>query len=235
MNVAVIIARGGSKRIPRKNIRNFAGKPIIAYSIEVAMNSKMFERIIVSTDSLEVAEISRTYGAEIPFRRPAELANDHAGTDEVFIYALQWLHENDRSYDFACCIYPTAPLLKAQYLKEGLKCLKQSKATTSISVAAYRSPIFRSLKVNERGRLIMNWEKYYDCRSQDLPEAYHDAGQFYWVDVKKYLQEKRVWSQDSVPVVIPFNYVMDIDTEDDWKAAEIMFESIKGNKRHGKL
>ena len=222
--VAIIPARGGSQRIPKKNIKPFAGKPIIAYSIAVAKKSELFHRVIVSTDSEEIAEVSKRYGAEVPFIRPAQLANDHTGTDEVLLHALKWLNENDKAYDWACCIYPTAPFLKAQYLKEGLRLIKENKAVSAFSVTTYHYPIFRSLRINVQERLEMIWSEYYNSRSQDLPETFHDAGQFYWVDVEKYLKGGRIFSKDAVPVILPRDMVEDIDTIEDWELAEQMYK-----------
>ena len=223
--VAIIPARGGSKRIPRKNIRKFFDKPIIAYSIEKAILSEIFYRVIVSTDDEEIESISKQFGAEVPFKRPIELADDYTGTDEVFIHALKWLNENDRHYDYACCIYPTAPLLNVDYIKKGFELLKENEATSAFSVTTYAYPIFRSLKINKINRLEMIWKEYSEIRSQDLPKAYHDAGQFYWVDVKKYLKEKKIFSTDSIPVIIPRFLVQDIDTNHDWEFAEKLYKA----------
>jgi len=222
--VAIITAREGSKRIPKKNIKLFLGKPLITYSIQVVLESGLFERIVVSTDSDEIASVAKEYGAEIPFKRPTELADDYTGTDEVFIHALRWLHENDKIYNYACCIYPTAPMLKAKYLKNGLESLIKNKAASAFSVTTYPYPIFRSLKLNKQGRLEMIWPEYHKTRSQDLPEAFHDAGQFYWVDVEKYFSEKRIYSKDSIPVFIPRYLVQDIDTPEDWEMAEKLYQ-----------
>ncbi len=223
--VAIIPARGGSKRILKKNIKYFLGQPIIAYSINVARKSELFDRIIVSTESKKIAAVAVKYGAEAPFKRPFELADDYTGTDEVFIHALEWLQENERSYDYACCIYPTAPLLKVKYLKKGLEILVKNEATSAFSVTTYPYSIFRSLKINEYKRLEMIWPEHRMTRSQDLPEAYHDAGQFYWVDIKKYLIERKILSEDSVPLILPRILVQDIDNIEDWEIAEKMYQA----------
>lgn len=227
--VAIIIARGGSKRIPKKNINLFFGKPIISYSIDLALKSNLFDNVIVSTDSDEIAKIASHYGAQIPFKRPERLASDDATTDEVLSHALQWLNKENKDLRFACCIYPTAPLLKVEYLKIGLKLLRETGATSAISVTQFSYPIFRSLKINESGRLEMYWPKYLKSPSQDLPKAYHDAGQFYWVDVDKYLEEQQVFSIDSIPVMIPPELIQDIDTSDDWKMAEKLYKISRDN------
>lgn len=226
MNVAVIPARGGSKRIPKKNIKSFAGKPLIAYSILAALESKLFDRVVVSTDSEEIAATSVTWGAEAPFLRPEELSDDMAGTDSVLLHAIEWLELHGGTPDYLCCIYATAAFVQAQYLRQGFELLVQNQATTAFSVATYPYPIFRSLKINTAGRLEMFWPRHLKSRSQDLPEAYHDAGQFYWLAVKKYKREGKLFSEDAIPVVLPRWLVQDIDTEEDFVRAELMYRSL---------
>ena len=223
--VAVIPARGGSKRIPHKNIKTFCGKPMIAYSIEAAKDAGIFDRIIVSTDSKEIASIAKEFGAEVPFMRPCELADDHAGTDAVVFHALKRLMEDGEKIDYICCIYATAPFVKAEYIIKGYNILRDEHAISCFSVTTYSFPIFRSLKINNQNRLEMFWPEYRETRSQDLTEAYHDAGQFYWADVKKYLKEKQFYSNDSVPVILPRYLVQDIDTSEDWETAEKMYRA----------
>jgi len=225
--VAVIPARGGSKRIPHKNIKPFCGKPMIVYSIEAAKHTGIFDRIIVSTDSKEIASTAKEYGAEVPFMRPAELADDYSGTDAVTLHALKQLMQDGEEIDYICCIYATAPFVKAEYIIKGYNLLRENNATSSFSVTTYSSPIFRSLKINNQNRLEMFWPEYKEQRSQDLPEAYHDAGQFYWADAKKYLKEKQFYSKDSVPVILPRYLVQDIDTPEDWETAEKMYSVLK--------
>jgi len=227
MKVAVIPARGGSKRIPGKNIKIFAGKPIIAYSIEAAARSRLFDRIIVSTDSTEIAETAKQYGAEAPFSRPADLADDFTPTAPVLAHALDWLAEHKYRSDYACCIYATAPFLNEKYLCQGHDLLLANKASTAFSVTTYPSSIFRSLKINQDGRLEMLWPEYELTRSNDLPEAYHDAGQFYWVNCSAFLKGKRLYSPDAVPVILPRKLVQDIDTPEDWNIAELMFKAMQ--------
>ena len=224
--VAVIPARGGSKRIPRKNIKPFCGKPMIAYSIEAAKNAGIFDRIIVSTDSKEIASIAKEFEVEISFMRPAELADDHTGTDAVIFHALKQLMEDGEKIDYICCIYATAPFVKAEYIIKGYNILRDNNATSCFSVTTYPFPIFRSLKINNQNRLEMFWPEYRETRSQDLPEACHDAGQFYWADAKKYLKEKQFYSKDAVPVILPRYLVQDIDTIEDWETAEKMFSAL---------
>jgi len=226
MNVAIIPARGGSKRIPGKNIKPFCGKPIIAYSIAAAHQSYLFDKIICSTDSDEIADVARQYGAEIPFQRPAELANDFAGTDAVLIHALQWLEEHGQRADYSCCIYATAPFIQADYLRSGFELLCKKQATSAFSVAMYPYTIFRSLKQNEQGRVEMVWPENYQKRSQDFPEVFHDAGQFYWMNAVKYLQAGKVFNADAIPIFIPRHLVQDIDTPEDWEVAENMFRTL---------
>lgn len=221
--VAIIPARGGSKRIPGKNIKPFAGKPMIAHSILAAHQAALFDRVIVSTDSEQIACVARQYKAEIPFMRPTELANDVAGTDAVMVHALQWLADHGNSASHFCCIYATAPFLSAEHLRQGLELLRAKQATTAFSVATYPYPIFRSLKLNDHDRVEMFWPENFATRSQDLPEAFHDAGQFYWGDTEKYLVEKRLFSSNSVPVFLPRHLVQDIDTPEDWEVAERLY------------
>lgn len=228
--VAVIPARIGSKRIPKKNIRLFLGKPMISYSIEAAKESGVFDRILVSTDSAEIAEVAAKYGAEVPFMRPPELSDDHASTDAVLLHSLDWITKNWSQPDYFCCIYSTAPFVRPEYLRRGLEIIVNEKATSAFSVTSFPYPIFRALKMDEKGRVQMLWPEYRMTRSQDLPEAYHDAGQFYWVDTKKYAVEKKLFSADAVPVILPRKFVQDIDVPEDWERAEIMYKCLKSEK-----
>jgi pseudaminic acid cytidylyltransferase len=223
MNVCIIPARGGSKRIPDKNIRDFCGKPMIAHSIEAAKAAGVFDRIIVSTDSEKIADIARKRGAEVPFMRPPELANDFATTDAVLIHALKQLG----NMDYACCLYATAPFVRPADLRNGLDVLKASGATTAFSVTTFPFPIFRALRINEKGSLEMFWPENRTTRSQDLPEAFHDAGQFYWISAEKYLAAPALYAPDAVPILLPRHLVQDIDTPEDWVRAELMFQSLR--------
>lgn len=223
--VAIIPARGGSKRIPKKNIKEFHGKPLIAYSIIVAKESKLFDRIIVSTDNEEIAKIAIEYGAEIPFLRSKELSDDYVGTTDVVDDALIWLEKNGDIFDYACTIYATAPLLQSRYLIEGFKKLKTSNAINTFSATSMPFPIQRTFKLREDGRCQMFWPDNYSKRSQDLEEAYQDAGQFYWTK----LHEDRkgiMFGNDSIPIILPRYLVQDIDTVEDWKRAELMYELL---------
>lgn len=227
MNICIIPARGGSKRIPKKNIRDFCGRPMIARSIEAAENSGVFDRILVTTDSPEVAGVAVEQGAEVPFLRPPELADDHASTDAVVVHALNWCRENGCTPEYACCLYATAPFVRPEYLRKGLELLKSTGATSAFSVTSFPFPIFRGLKINQSGALEMFWPEHRMTRSQDLPEAYHDAGQFYWMNVARYMQAPALYAPDAVPVILPRYLVQDIDTPEDWERAEIMFRTLE--------
>ena len=225
--IALIPARGGSKRIPNKNIRLFVEQPIISFSIRAAQETGLFDKIIVSTDSQEIARISKEYGAEIPFIRPTELADDFTGTDEVVLHAISWFQNQNITIKYICCIYATAPFIQPEYIKKGFELLREEQATSCFSVTTFPSSIFRALKINENDRLEMINPQYLYTRSQDLPQTYHDAGQFYWADVKKYSEEKKICSRDAVPIIIPRYLVQDIDTLEDWKRAELMYRILQ--------
>jgi len=225
--IAIIPARGGSKRIPDKNIKMFAGKPIIAHSIQVAKASGLFDRIIISTDSKKIAQTAVKFGAEAPFMRPSMLSDDFTPTSPVILHALDWLRENGSIPEYFCCIYATAPFLDARYLKKGLNILQEYAAISSFAVTPFPFPIYRALELNNLGRVRMVWPEHENTRSNDLPERYHDAGQFYWGNTKKFLKEKRLYTSDSLPVVLPRHLVVDIDTPEDWLMAEIMYETFK--------
>jgi N-acylneuraminate cytidylyltransferase len=226
MKIAVIPARGGSKRIPRKNIRPFAGKPIIAWSIGAALESGLFDRVIVSTDDEEIAEVSRQYGAETPFLRPRELADDHTGTNAVVKHALGWLMDAGTPVDYACCIYATAPFVQPRYLREGFDKLVASGRSFAFSVTSYPFPIQRALRITADGGVEAIWPENIFRRSQDLEEAYHDAGQFYWGLARAFLEDRVVYSSASVPVLLPRELVQDIDTPEDWRQAELLFKLL---------
>lgn len=220
-SIAIIPARGGSKRIPRKNIRHFLGKPIIAYSIETALESGVFDEVMVSTDDDEIAEVAKKCGAKIPFMRSAENADDYATTVDVLVEVLQKYKEQEKYFENGCCIYPTAPLLKSSFLKGGYEKLINEIFSTVFPVVEFSYPIKRSLKLNDIGKVEMNWPEYLESRSQDLQKSYHDAGQFYWFNVEKLLKEKKLFGENSGAIVLPSTSVQDIDTEEDWKLAEM--------------
>ena len=230
MRIAVIPARGGSKRIPRKNIKLFCGKPMIAWSLEAAKSSGLFEHVIVSTDDAEIAEVARQWGAEVPFVRPAELSNDHAGTTPVIAHATQWAL--DQGFDVAavCCIYATAPFLRVADLKQGWDALDSGDWDYVFTVTEYAATIFRSFKQTAEGGIEMFFPEHFATRSQDLPVALHDAGQFYWGRPTAWIEGKRIFDRRSKPVIIPRWRVQDIDTQDDWERAEILAPIIMGRR-----
>lgn len=231
MKVAIIPARGGSQRIPRKNIKNFAGKPIIAWSIEEASRSQLFDRIIVSTDDQEIADIAKQYGAEIPFMRPAEISDQFTGTNEVVKHAILWLQDNGTPIEYACCIYATAPFVQARYLKQGHDSLVERKQeerdlSYAFSVTSFPFPIERAIRINGQERVEAIWPDNRSKRSQDLEEAYHDAGQFYWGTAEAFIHNRPLFSPISIPVVLPRYLVQDIDSMEDWLRAEFMFKAL---------
>lgn len=225
MKIAVIPARAGSKRIPRKNIRPFAGKPIIAYSIEVAHSVGLFDKIVVSTDDEEIAEVARKFGAETPFMRPPELADDFAGTNLVVKHAIDWFIERGFPVDYACCIYATAPFIKDKYLDEGFEKLVSSGKSFAFSITSFPFPVQRALRINRSGEIEAAYPEYSMTRSQDLEEMYHDAAQFYWGRAEAFMEDISTYSTASVPIVLPRCLVQDIDTPEDWEIAELMLRA----------
>lgn len=224
MRVAVIPARGGSKRIPRKNIKPFCGEPMIAWSINAAQDSGCFDRIIVSTDDVEIADVARQYGAEVPFMRPAGLSDDHTGTTPVIRHAIEWLGQNGPSPDTVCCIYATAPFIRASDIRDGLAALEG--CDYAFSVTSFAFPIQRAVRVTSTNRIEMFNPEEFFTRSQDLEEAYHDAGQFYWGTAAAWLAERPIFGASSTPVILPRHRVQDIDTDEDWITAEWMFKAM---------
>jgi len=230
MNICVIPARGGSKRIPRKNIKSFHGKPMIAWSIEAAIESGCFGRIICSTDDEDIAEIARKYGAEIPFLRPKKLSNDHIGTGPVVAHTIKYLMKSKEKIDFVCCIYATAPFILAKFLQESLQQIENTDIDYCFSVTSYPFPIQRSIRITKELRCEMFQPEMLNIRSQDLEEAYHDAGQFYWGRSDAWIKGSSVFSNKSIPYILPRHRAQDIDTMEDWRMAELMF-----NKKGGVL
>jgi len=228
--VAIIPARGGSKRIPRKNIKKFHGKPLIAYSIQTAKASGLFDKVIVSTDDAEIAEVAKQYGADVPFIRPKTLADDFTGTATVVNHTLEWLKEHGEEYDFVCTIYATAPLLQSKYLIEGYMKLQNSDAVNAFSATSMPFPIQRTFKITANERCEMFWPENYNTRSQDLEEAYQDAGQFYWTKIGKKSKEI-IFGKDSIPIILPRYLVQDIDTVEDWERAEILYKVITSQEK----
>ena len=227
MKLAVIPARGGSKRIPRKNIKEFCGKPMIAWSIETAIKSGCFDKIIVSTDDSEIADMASKYGAEIPFIRSPELSDDYTGTIPVIAHAIHEQIKNGKNPTAVCCIYATAPFIQTEDLRQGHKLLTENKCDYVFSVTRYDFPIQRAIKIMSNGRVQMFQPEYFNTRSQDLETAYHDAGQFYWGSTEAWLAEKPVFSANSFPIILPNSRVQDIDTPEDWQRAELLFKNLK--------
>lgn len=225
-NVAIITARGGSKRIPRKNIKDFLGKPIIVYSIEIALNSGLFDYVMVSTDDDEIAEVAKRYGAEVPFMRSKETADDFTGTAEVVIEVLNDLQKIGKQFDHACCIYPTAPFISKQTIKEAYDLMVTNKFDSVFPVCAFSYPIQRALQIID-SKTSMVWEENLNMRSQDLAPRYHDAGQFYWLNIEAFLKERKLFTQNTGSVVLNELQVQDIDNEMDWKLAELKYNLLQ--------
>ena len=228
MKIAVIPARGGSKRIPRKNVKVFAGLPMIAWSIRAAIASQCFDRIVVSTDDNEIAQVATTHGAECPFVRPQELSDDHTGTIPVVAHAIAWLNEEQGQAlaSEVCCIYATAPFIQAADIQRGLEILQTSGADYAFSITSYGFPIQRAIQITPDQRVRMFQPEHFNTRSQDLVEAWHDAGQFYWGRAHAWLTRQPVFTEAAAPVALPRYRVQDIDTPEDWERAEWMHKSI---------
>ena len=225
-SVAIIPARGGSKRIPRKNLLAFDGVPMIVRSIRTALDSGLFEQVVVSTDDAEIAELALAHGAQVPFLRPAELADDFTGTAAVIVHALQQLP----AFDYACCVYATAPLLQARFLREGFELLQQHpQKSFAFSVCSFGFPVQRALTLDGQGALTALYPEFRNTRSQDLPEAFQDAGQFYWGHSEAWLRGEVLYSSASLPVILPRHLVQDIDTLQDWKRAEYLYAALKAS------
>lgn len=220
MKIAVIPARGGSKRIHRKNTRAFAGKPIIAHTIAAIRESALFDRIIVSTEDHEIAEVATAYGAEVPFSRPRDLADDHVSTSEVIAHATQWMRDQHWPVDLVCCVYATAFCVRTEYLLRGLRAMEAGRWVFAFSAAEYPSTVFRAFSERNEGGIAMLFPDHYRHRSQDLQTVLHDAGQFYWGHTSSWLEKKHLFGPDSCPIRIPHSQTYDIDTEDDWYRAE---------------
>ena len=226
MNIAVILARGGSKRIPRKNIKKFCGKPMIAWPIETAKKSKLFDHILVSTDNEEIAKISKSFGAEVPFIRPKNLSDDFTGTTEVITHAVKWMEEQKWQVKIVCCIYATSVFFTVEDLKKGFQVIHSDNWSFSLSVTEFEYSIFRSFKDSASGGIEMFFPEHFKKRSQDLPVAMHDAGQFYWGKPSAWVKNLKIFDSHSFPIKIPHWRIQDIDTEDDWKRAEVIFSFL---------
>lgn len=228
MRLAVLPARGGSKRIPRKNIRPFCGKPMIAWPIAAGLESGLFDRIIVSTDDPEIAEIAQDHGAEAPFLRPAALSDDHTGTTEVIAHATRWALDQGWPVTAVCCLYPTAPMIAPGDLKEGWRLLNSGNWNFVFTATDFPTPIFRAFRQIESGGIEMLHPEHFATRSQDLPRALHDAGQFYWGRADAWMAGDILFGPRSAPLIVPRWRVQDIDTPDDWRRAEALFQALGG-------
>ena len=225
-NLAIIPARGGSKRIPHKNIKEFLGKPIIAYSIEAALKSGLFDEVMVSTDDEQIAEIAKQYGASVPFMRSAETANDFATTRDVLKEVVSEYQKLEQKFDTICCIYATAPLITAEDIADAFKTLSDSDFACVYPVVQFSYPIWRCLDVAEDGSMKRHWPEYENSRSQDLPKEYHDSGTFYWHRIA----DGKIAEGKLGTIIMPEERVQDIDTETDWKLAELKYQLLSGRK-----
>lgn len=230
MNLAVIPARGGSKRIPRKNIKMFCGQPMIAWSIQAALSSGCFDKIIVSTDDAEVAEVAQRFGAQVPFIRPQALADDHTGTLPVIRHSIDTCEAMGFHATQVCCIYATAPFITADDILRGLELSKSGNVTYAFTATTYAFPIQRALKLHSDGGVEMFNPEHFQTRSQDLEEALHDAGQFYWGNAASWKQGLPFFTPQSKPVLLPRHRVQDIDTLEDWERAEWMFKAMQAGQ-----
>jgi len=226
--IAIIPARGGSKRIPRKNIKDFLGKPIIAYSIETALNSNLFDEVMVSTDDQEIKAVAEKYGAKVPFMRSVESANDFASTYDVLEEVLLAYKNKGIQFEYGCCIYPTAPFVTKALLTDGYNLMVEKTFDSVFPVVAFSYPIQRALKVNEGGGTEMFQPQFLNARSQDVEKAFHDAGQFYWFNTAALLEKKRLWTNHSGVVECSALNVQDIDHIEDWNLAELKYKLRKG-------
>lgn len=224
--LAVITARGGSKRIPRKNIKDFLGSPIIKYSIDAALGTGCFDEVMVSTDDKEIAEVALSYGAKVPFFRSEATSEDYSTTADVIEEVLLEYKKRGQEFDYCCCIYPTAPFVSSRKLLHGYNLLKDSGADSVIPVVRFSYPIQRALKI-ENGKLEMVWPENMNVRSQDLMPAYHDCGQFYWFRVDRFFKQKRLFTEYTIPLEVPESEVQDIDNEEDWKVAELKYKTLE--------
>ncbi len=224
-SVAIITARGGSKRIPRKNVKEFLGKPILLYSIEAALKSGIFDEVMVSTEDEEIAQLALAAGAKVPFFRSKDTANDYATTTDVVLEVLQSYREIGREFDYACCIYPTAPFVTAACLQEVMERVIAEDADGLIPVVRFGFPPQRGVLIQE-GKLAFKWPEHMFTRSQDLEPFYHDCGQFYCLKVESFLREKRLFMTNTLAYERPESQVQDIDTMEDWKMAELKYRML---------
>jgi len=228
-NLCIIPARGGSKRIPRKNIKDFKGIPIISYSIIAGLESNLFDEVMVSTDDLEIAEIAKCYGASVPFLRSEINSNDYATTSDVLIEVISAYNQIGKEFDNICCIYPTAPFVSSKRLVEGYETLLNG-ADSVLPILSFDYPIWRSFNLNENNYLKYNWNEFINSRSQDLPQAYHDAGQWYWIKSNMLKESGGLIFDKTQGLHLSLFEAHDIDTIDDWKLAELKYEYLQSLK-----
>lgn len=229
-NLCIIPARGGSKRIPRKNIRDFLGKPIIAYSIETALSTGLFDEVMVSTDDEEIANLAKTYGAKVPFLRSNENSGDFATTAEVLLEVIERYEAENKIFMNACCIYPTAPLISIEKLTLGHRELSSHHRDVVFPVVAFSYPIWRGLYKNSDNQIQMVWPEHLNSRSQDLAEVYHDAGQWYWFNIEVLKSKKTLFTDNTAAITLDPVEVQDIDNESDWMIAELKHERLQSLK-----
>ncbi|MCX6210772.1 MAG: pseudaminic acid cytidylyltransferase [Bacteroidetes bacterium] len=228
-NIAIITARGGSKRIPKKNIKDFLGNPIISYSISVAIESKLFNEVIVSTDNEEIATVAKQFGATVPFIRSAKNADDFATTADVLLEVINDLENSGRHYSNACCIYPTSPLLQSDSLQTGFNLLIKENYNSVFPIVKFGYPIQRCLQVDDANKVSMKWEENLNKRSQDLQPLYHDAGMFYWINIEALKKEQKLFTSNSGAIILDETEVQDIDNLTDWKMAELKYKMMNEN------
>lgn len=226
--IAIITARGGSKRIPQKNIRSFCGKPILTYSIEAALASKLFDEVMVSTDSEEIAQIAEEAGAKVPFLRSREASNDYATTADVLLEVLSEYEKQGKRFDTVCCIYPTAPFVTAQKLQRAVLLLEEEDADSVVPVVKYSFPPQRAFVIRD-GLTVMKYPEHARSRSQDLEPYFHDCGQFYCMQTERFLQKKQIFTDRTLSIEMPETQVQDIDNETDWELAELKYKMMESN------
>ncbi len=230
LKLCIIPARGGSKRIQKKNIKIFLDKPIIAYSIEIALSSNLFDEVMVTTDDIEIAEVAKKYGAKVPFLRSKKNANDFATTIDVINEVVHEYKKSGKHFEYACCIYPTAPFVNEILLKRGEKLILANNFDCVFPVMEFSFPTQRALKIDDSHKMTLIQPEYQNTRSQDLEKTYHDAGQFYWFNIEKLLQKGKLWTDNTGVIPIKQTEGQDIDTLEDWKLAEIKYKLLHEKK-----
>jgi N-acylneuraminate cytidylyltransferase len=226
-SIAIITARGGSKRIPRKNIKPFFGKPIIAYSIEAALQSGVFDEVMVSTDDPEIAAVAQKFGATVPVMRSEKNSDDTSTTVDVLMEVLDWYESQGQSFESACCLYPTAPFVTSGRLQQAKELLYNSGADTVLPITAFSFPVLKSFQKSADDKVSFMWDEYRNFHSQDLPKAFHDSGQFYFFKTAAFREQRKLFTENTVGLEIPETEVQDINDELDWKLAEIKFSFLQ--------